>query len=138
MTMAALNILSQPWPPLSFSNNNISYLTKCISNTKLLSLSHSYHFSVLSSLYGTNRPNSSSKLSSMPTHLSKSGNFSVSWSLPFCIYFLFLTAHCEIDSCYISLPYGKDCEFFHEKKKWDICLEKFLSWFIIGLSTGFV
>ncbi|KAM5578937.1 hypothetical protein ABKV19_008973 [Rosa sericea] len=82
MAMAALNILSQPWPPtpssLSFSNNNISFLTQCNAatatiNSKLLSLSHSCHFSVLSSLYGTNRPNSSSKLSSMPTHLSKSG-----------------------------------------------------------------
>ncbi|XP_062008280.1 D-glycerate 3-kinase, chloroplastic isoform X1 [Rosa rugosa] len=82
MTMAALNILYQPWPPtpssLSFSNNNISFLTQCNAatatiNSKLLSLSHSYHFSVLSSLHGTNRPNSSSKLSSVPTHLSKSG-----------------------------------------------------------------
>ncbi|XP_034197239.1 D-glycerate 3-kinase, chloroplastic [Prunus dulcis] len=78
MKMAALNILSQPWPPtpsLSVSNCYYSFCntSKPNSSNKSHSLSHSYHFSLLSSLYGSNRPYPSSKLSAMPTHFSKSG-----------------------------------------------------------------
>lgn len=125
MTMAALNILSQPWPPLSFSNNN-SYLIKCntsVINNKLHSLPHSYHYSVLSSLYGTNRPNPSSKLSPIPTQLSKSGNFSI-----FCFNFILLNAFTLLTITmtlilvvtYISLCFWllrKSQNFDHNKKK---------------------
>lgn len=115
MKMAALNILSQPWPPapsLSVSNCYYSFCntSKSISSNKSHSLSHSYHFSLLSSLYGSNRPNPSSKLSAMPTHFSKSGNFSISrynfiyFSIYFAYYsmwiwFLLHTYYLAFDNC---------------------------------------
>lgn len=79
MNMAVLNGLYQPWSPASsrrlyYFNNQNHY---CISNCKLHSLSHSYRFSVLSSFYAPIKPNhTASRLSPMPTHLSKSGTFS--------------------------------------------------------------
>lgn len=77
--MAVLNGLYQPWSPtaslrLYYFNNQNHY---CINNCKLHSLSHSYRFSVLSSLYAPTKPNhTASRLSQMPTHFSKSGTFS--------------------------------------------------------------
>ncbi|KAE7997407.1 hypothetical protein FH972_002046 [Carpinus fangiana] len=75
--MAVLNGLYQPWPPTAsprfyYFNNQNHY---CISNCKLHSLSRSYHFSVLSSLYAPTKPiHTASGLSQMPTHFSKSGS----------------------------------------------------------------
>ena len=79
MNMAAMNILSQPWSPtaslcLYYFNNHNHYN---ISNYKLHSFSHPYNFSIPSSLCSPTKSNhTASRLSQMPTHLSKSGALS--------------------------------------------------------------
>lgn len=77
--MAAMNILSQPWSPtaslsLYYFNNHNHYN---ISNYKLHSFSHPDNFSLPSSLCAPTKSNhTASRLSQMPTHLSKSGALS--------------------------------------------------------------
>ncbi|CAN6570640.1 unnamed protein product [Malus baccata var. baccata] len=79
MKMAAVNILSQPWPPttsLYASNSNINsfYILNNNNNNKSNannSKLHSYRYSAVSSLNGPNPP---SKLSPMPAQFSKSGS----------------------------------------------------------------
>ncbi|KAM1412680.1 hypothetical protein EV2_025806 [Malus domestica] len=80
MKMAAVNILSQPWPPttsLYASNSNINsfYILNNYNNNNKSNANnsklHSYRYSAVSSLNGPNPP---SKLSPMPAQFSKSGS----------------------------------------------------------------
>ena len=79
MNMAAMNILSQPWsPPASLCLYNFyNHNHYNISNYKLHSFSHPDNFSLPSSLCAPTKSNhTASRLSQMPTHLSKSGSLS--------------------------------------------------------------
>ena len=79
MNMAAMNILSQPWsPPASLCLYNFyNHNHYNISNYKLHSFSHPDNFSLPSSLSAPTKSNhTASRLSQMPTHLSKSGSLS--------------------------------------------------------------